>query len=76
MSARKATPYVAANARSARSLKKRGAVKEVHHLVVIRLPWLNQIRRRPQSCVPPPMSDPPRAYAPLPTLAATDARRL
>ena len=76
MSARKATPYVGAYARSVRPGKKRGAAKEPHHLVVIRLPWLHQIRRRPQSCVPPPMSDPPRAYAPLPTLAGDhDGRR-
>ncbi len=66
MSARKATPYVADNARSPRAMKKRGFTKEPHQLVVIRLPWLHQICRRPQACVPPAMSDPPRAYASLP----------
>ena len=75
MSARKATPYVAVIARSFRALKKRGAIKEPHHLVVIRLPWLQQIRRRPQSCVPQPMSEPPRAYPPEPTFTGDDARR-
>ena len=76
MSARRATPYVPASARGFRALKKRGTVKEPHHLVVIRLPWLDQIRRRPQSFAPVPMSEPPRAYAPMPTLAGDDARRL
>ena len=76
MSARKATPYVAAYARSVRPGNKRGGIKEPRHLVVIRLPWLHQIRRRPQSCVPPPMSDPPRAYAPEPGFVGDDVRRL
>lgn len=76
MSARKATPCLVENARGIRPIKKRGVAKEPQHLVVIRLPWLHEIRRRPQPCVPPPMSDPPRAYAPLPTLAGDhDGRR-
>ncbi|GDY22957.1 hypothetical protein LBMAG56_43040 [Verrucomicrobiota bacterium] len=72
MSARKATPYIAVNARGVRPMKKRGTVREPHQLVVIRLPWLHEIRRRPQSCVPQPMSEPPRAYAPSPMRAGDD----
>lgn len=61
MSAKKIPSNLSAPPRTPHPFKRRGFGKDHHRTLPIRLPWIEQLRRQPQSCLPAP--DPPRAHA-------------